>query len=136
MTARYLDSLCPGTIDVQVVRENELTVLRGVCPSETSKKKRYNFVVKLGPSGDIKSSCCQCKDSQKPQNRGLQCKHAVVLQHERRSCPFSAPSAPDSPRSECAASAMVSLPSPDDCARMREARLNWPELIPLLNDSD
>ena len=48
MTARYLDSLCPGTIDVQVVRENELTVLRGVCPSERSKKMRYNVVVKLG----------------------------------------------------------------------------------------
>ena len=48
VTARYLDSLCPGTIDVQVVRENELTVLRGVCLSEKSKKKRYNVVVKLG----------------------------------------------------------------------------------------
>ena len=48
VTARFLDSLCSGTIDVQVVRENELTVLRGVCPSEGRRKKRYNVVVKLG----------------------------------------------------------------------------------------
>ena len=43
------------------------------------------MVVKLRmAAGQIDSSRCECKDSQKPQNRGKPCKHvlAVIAQHE------------------------------------------------------
>ena len=65
-------------------------------------------IAKLGPSGEIKSSCCKCKDPQKPHNRGLHCKHvhAVAMKSEHGNSAWLAASASDSPLS-CAASAAV-----------------------------
>ena len=71
--------------------EDDLAVLRGVCCSESSTKKRCNVVAKLGLSGDIKSSCCQCKDLPKTHNRGMRCKHvhAAAMHYERSNSPRS-----------------------------------------------
>ena len=69
---RYRAVVGAGGFAVDASEEESLLILRADCPSETSKrKKNYSVVVKLRKvDGQIDSSRCECKDSQKPQNRG------------------------------------------------------------------